>query len=277
MAGFDRRRRRQRCSIAATALFNQRFGNRGLQMNAATIAHALRGGRKSGASWVACCPAHRDRNPSLALRDSVEGQVLVHCHAGCTQGAVIAALKELGLWPASAKPPVRRIVAEYSYTDEQNRLLYQVVRTEPKGFFQRYPDGLGGWVNRKHRHQVLYRLRDVIDAPIAFVVEGEKDVETLRSQGFIATTIAGGAKAPWLATYTDVLRGREVILVPDNDEPGWELMRRIAKALLSNVARLSCFDDHHRAGAKDITAWFELGHTEIELANLLEVGACHSR
>jgi putative DNA primase/helicase len=241
-------------------------------MNAARIAHALRGGRKSGANWVACCPAHRDRNPSLALHDSVEGQVLVHCHAGCTQAAVIAALKELGLWPENTKRARSRIVTEYSYTDEHNRLLYQVVRTEPKGFFQRYPDGLGGWVNRKHRRQVLYRLQDVIRAPIVFIVEGEKDVETLRSQGFIATTIAGGAKAEWLAAYTDILRGREVILVPDNDEPGWALMRRIAKALLGKVARLTCFDDHHRAGAKDITEWFELGHAEVEFVNLLESG-----
>jgi putative DNA primase/helicase len=246
-------------------------------MNAARIAHALRGGRKSGANWVACCPAHRDRNPSLALRDSVEGHILVHCHAGCTQAEVISALKGLGLWHESAKPPRSRIVAEYSYTDERNRLLYQVVRTEPKGFFQRYPDGLGGWVNRKHRHQVLYRLPDVIEAPSVFVVEGEKDAETLRSHGFTATTIAGGAKAQWLERYTDVLLGREVILVPDNDEPGWSLMRRIAKALLGKVARLICFDDHHRAGAKDITAWFDIGHSELELISLLEVGTCPSQ
>jgi putative DNA primase/helicase len=246
-------------------------------MNAARIAHALRGGRKSGANWVACCPAHRDRSPSLSLRDSVEGQLLVHCHAGCSQAAVIVGLKERGLWPASAEPLGRRIVAEYSYTDEHRHLLYQVVRTEPKGFFQRYPDGLGGWVNRKHRHQVLYRLPDLVEAPIVFVVEGEKDVDTLRSHGFVATTIAGGAKAQWLAGYTDVLRGREVILVPDNDEPGWSLMRRVAKALVGKVGRLTCFDDHHRAGAKDITAWFDIGHSELELISLLEVDTCHSR
>ena len=245
-------------------------------MNAARIAHALRGGRRSGANWVACCPAHRDRNPSLALRDSVEGQLLVHCHAGCAQEAVLAALKELGLWPARARPPAGRIVAEYSYTDEYSRLLYQVVRTEPKGFFQRHPDGLGGWINKKHRRQVLYRLPDVIAAAIVFIVEGEKDAETLRSQGFVATTIAGGAKAEWLTTYTAALRGREVILVPDNDEPGWALMRRIAKALLGNVARLTCLDDHHRASAKDITEWFGLGHAESELVSLLEVRSCRS-
>lgn len=245
-------------------------------MNAAKIANVLRGGRKSGASWVACCPAHCDRNPSLSLRDSTEGKVLVHCHAGCSQAAVIVALKELGLWPAGAKPSRSHIVAEYNYTDEHNGLLYQVVRTEPKGFFQRYPDGLGGWINRKHRYQVLYRLPDLLKASNVFVVEGEKDVETLRSHGFIATTMAGGARAQWLAGFTDVLRGREVFLVPDNDEPGWALMQRIAMALVGKVGRLTCFDDHHRAGAKDITAWFDIGHSELELISLLGVDTCHS-
>lgn len=223
-------------------------------MDAARIAHALQRGRRSGASWVACCPVHEDRTPSLRLRDSIDGHVLVHCHAGCQQAAVIAALRDLGLWPEREKHfQRRRIVAEYSYTDENGHLLYQVVRTDPKGFFQRYPDGRGGWVNRKHPRQVLYRLPEVVGAAIVFIVEGEKDVETLRAQGFVATTIAGGAKSKWLAPFTELLRGREVILIPDNDEPGWALMRRIATALLGEVPRLICFDDHHRVGAKDIT------------------------
>jgi putative DNA primase/helicase len=243
------------------------------RMNAARIAHALHGGYKSGRSWVACCPAHEDRTPSLSLRDSTNGRVLVHCHAGYAQTAVIGELKNLGLWPESEKRAERRrIIAEYNYTDEHGEVLYQVVRTDPKGFFQRYPDGRSGWINRKYRRQVLYRLPDVVEAAIVFLVEGEQDVETLRAHGFVATTIAGGANAEWLPTFTEVLLGREVILIPDNDEPGWALMRRIARALLGKVARLICFDDHHHAGVKDITEWFELGRAEIEFMNLLESG-----
>src|ERR1700751_3616853 len=98
-------------------------------MTAASIAGALRLGRKSGLGWVACCPAHEDHDPSLTLRDA-DGKVLVNCHAGCKQSAVINALKALGLWPEAAqKPWQRRIVAEYSYTDERGELIYQVVRT----------------------------------------------------------------------------------------------------------------------------------------------------
>lgn len=247
-------------------------------MNAAAIARALQGSRRSGPGWVACCPAHDDRNPSLSLRDTRDGRVLAHCHAGCSQAAVVSELKQRGLWPQSEKPAVpRRIVAQYNYTDEHGVLLYQVVRTDPKGFFQRYPDGKGKWINRKYPGQVLYGLPEVMTSGIVFVCEGERDVGTLREQGFVATTIAGGAKAAWQANFTEALRGREVILIPDNDEPGWELMRRIAKALLGKVSRLICFDDHHRVGAKDITEWFELGHAEVELINLLEASACRSK
>lgn len=64
---------------------------------AKTLAHAL-GGQRAGACWMARCPAHDDGTASLAIRDGDAGQVLVHCHAGCSQAAVIAALRARGLW-----------------------------------------------------------------------------------------------------------------------------------------------------------------------------------
>ena len=66
-------------------------------MNAETIAYAL-GGRKAGSGWTARCPAHEDRMPSLSIRDSNDGKVLVRCHARCEQEQVIAALRSRGLW-----------------------------------------------------------------------------------------------------------------------------------------------------------------------------------
>jgi hypothetical protein len=66
-------------------------------MKAETIAKAL-GGRKAGGGWIACCPTHDDREPSLSIRDANDGKVLVRCHAGCEQGQVIAALRLCGLW-----------------------------------------------------------------------------------------------------------------------------------------------------------------------------------
>jgi len=66
-------------------------------MPAETIAKAL-DGRKAGSGWSARCPAHDDRTPSLSLRDTGDGKVLVRCHAGCDQDEVIAHLKASGLW-----------------------------------------------------------------------------------------------------------------------------------------------------------------------------------
>jgi hypothetical protein len=66
-------------------------------MKAESLAMAL-GGRKAGAAWMACCPAHQDRDPSLAITDAKDGGVLVRCHAGCDQRDVIGALRARGLW-----------------------------------------------------------------------------------------------------------------------------------------------------------------------------------
>src|ERR1700704_1825792 len=103
------------------------------RITAAGIAKAL-GGRKSGSGWVAKCPAHEDRNPSLSITDVQDGnaRVLVHCHAGCTQTAVIDALKRQGLWHRREQSPRRTVVATYEYNDERGRLLYQILRYEPK-------------------------------------------------------------------------------------------------------------------------------------------------
>jgi rhodanese-related sulfurtransferase len=210
---------------------------------------------------MARCPAHEDKNPSLAICEK-DGKVLFYCHAGCSQRDVLAALKARGILEVE---PVQNkvIVANYDYTDEPGKLLYQVVRYEPKDFRQRRPDGHGGWIWKKGERQVLYHLPEVIEAPIVFIVEGEKDVETLRDYGFVATTNAGGSKAPWLSEFTDALRGREVILIPDNDKAGWQRTAVIARALLHNVARLRLFE--LPAGAKDISDWFVAGHSECEL------------
>jgi putative DNA primase/helicase len=228
------------------------------------IVQALKA-RRSGSSWMAKCPAHDDRNPSLSIRDEA-GKALVHCHAGCTQRAVIEALKLRGLWQSdpALKP---QIVATYDYTDEHGEVLYQVVRYEPKDFKQRRPDGRGGWVWRKGARQVLYRLPEVWEAPIVFVVEGERDVETLRSNGFVATTNAGGAKAPWLPSYSEFLKGREVILIPDSDPPGKARVISIARVLLGIAAHIIVFA---LEDAKDITDWFARGHSETELIAQVE-------
>lgn len=52
----------------------------------------LDGARRSGKGWLAKCPAHQDRSPSLSLSEGDKGNVLLHCHAGCEAIAVLDAL-----------------------------------------------------------------------------------------------------------------------------------------------------------------------------------------
>lgn len=126
----------------------------------------------------------------------------------------------------------------YSYTDENGRELFQVVRLHYKGgkpgktFRQRMhapgdpKANRQGYVNSvpaEIRDVTLYRLPNVIRAiaegkPV-YVVEGEKDVETLERLGHCATCNPGGA-GKWREGYSNRLAGADVIILPDNDGKG---------------------------------------------------------
>lgn len=42
--------------------------------------------------WVACCPAHQDKTPSLSIREAEDGRILLHCFSGCSVDAVVSAI-----------------------------------------------------------------------------------------------------------------------------------------------------------------------------------------
>src|SRR6516225_4540761 len=79
--------------------------------------------KRSGTGWIAKCPAHEDREPSLSISEK-DGVVLLHCHAGCSQEAVLAALEQLGIpkrdlfppcmFATAGSPPRRRSAAKSS-------------------------------------------------------------------------------------------------------------------------------------------------------------------
>jgi hypothetical protein len=48
--------------------------------------------RTSRDSWLACCPAHDDKHPSLSIRETDDGKILLHCFAGCDVGEILAAM-----------------------------------------------------------------------------------------------------------------------------------------------------------------------------------------
>ncbi len=120
------------------------------------------------------------------------------------------------------RSPLGRIVQSYSYADEAGELLFQVTRHEPKDFRQRRPDGNGGWISdTRGVRMVPYRLAELIEAiaseQLIFVVEGEKDVDSLIKLGARATCNPRGA-GKWGSCQLDQhFAGAHVVVVADND------------------------------------------------------------
>jgi 5S rRNA maturation endonuclease (ribonuclease M5) len=218
--------------------------------------------------WIARCPAHDDKNPSLSISVR-DGKILLFCHAGCKTTAICQAarieLSQLFL-NANSRPPV---VATYDYFNENGDLLFEVVRYSPKDFKQRRPNGHGGWIwNLKSVRRVLYRLPEVLAATDVLVVEGEKDVHTANDLGFVATTNPGGAGAPWLDEYTKALSGKSrVSIIADADSAGRKHAEEIARSLDGKVRSLKVLE---LPNAKDVSAWVEQGGTSSALLKLIE-------
>lgn len=62
-------------------------------MSAATLIDRLSAVRQTApGKWLARCPAHEDRSPSLSIRELEDGRVLLHDFGGCDTGAVLASL-----------------------------------------------------------------------------------------------------------------------------------------------------------------------------------------
>jgi len=153
----------------------------------------------------------------------------------------------------------RRIVATYDYVDASGNLIFQTVRYEPKDFSQRQPDGKGDWIwNLQGIQPVLYRLPEVLAAEHVLIVEGEKDVNAAYQielpPGYAATTSPMGA-GKWKPEYSETLKGKAVVICPDQDEPGRKHGKHIANAL-AGVAREVLWLELPKG--KDLSAWMEL-------------------
>ena len=87
--------------------------------------------------WVACCPAHNDRSPSLSIRELDDGRVLVHCFSGCEVEAVLGAvgLTFDALYPekltGNGKPRERR---PFPATDILRALLHETLVVALAGY-----------------------------------------------------------------------------------------------------------------------------------------------
>jgi hypothetical protein len=180
--------------------------------------------------------------------------------------------------PQLDSQPKPKIVETYDYRDETGKLLFQVVRYDPKDFKQRRPDGRGGWIwNLQDTRRVPYLLPELMKAVAAgqtiYIPEGEKDVETFRAFGLAATTNPCGIKK-WLAEYSEYLRGADVVVLPDNHAKGREHGEQVV-AFLRGVAKCIRVLDIGKHWADcpdkgDISDWRDAGGTAEKLKAIEE-------
>ena len=239
----------------------------------------------NGRSAMARCPSHQDRKASLSIGLGDDGRVLLNCLAGCETADVVASMglewSDLFSESRRASPPSPRgdlgpIVARYPYEDERDELLYEVTRHFPKDFRQRRPDGDGWTWKLGDVRRVLYRLPALLALPKGepvFVVEGERDVESLEALGLAATTNSGGAKK-WKTVDEKVVEvvfsGRTAYVLPDNDVAGRRHAEDIARALHGIAAEVRIVELPGLDEKEDATDWIERGGTKDALLALCE-------
>lgn len=222
--------------------------------------------------------------PSGSFDPGADGIELWYDHKGNLGGTVIdlcmawegldfpkavAALAERFGVPASGeikpRPGAREFDRRYDYTDADGALLFWVTRWKnPKGFSQGCPANPR---SIEGVETVLYRLPAVLAAETVYVAEGEKDAETLVALGVCGTTAPMGA-GKWKPQYTEALRGKAVVVVPDNDAKGREHERLVLRALKGAARSVRVL--RVPAPHKDISDWAAAGNGAAEFAALSE-------
>lgn len=223
--------------------------------------------RRTSAGWQARCPCRNDdANPSLSVAEGDNGKVMMFCHRGAGACSFEEICKSIDISPVELmgdkkddKPKGITFVKAYDYLDADGNLLFQKVRyideeTGKKTFRQRKPAPNGNWVySLGDTPKVLYNLPSVLKAKdegyAIWLVEGEKDADTLTEMGIVATTMPGGA-GKWLDIHTDALRGAFVEIIADNDKPGMEHALLVKNALEDSGCTVHVWKS---AVAKDIS------------------------
>ena len=242
------------------------------------ILSKLPGAKQSGDSWIAPCPLPGHKTPAkhLTITDGGDKALITDQGGKHTYQDYCEAwgYDSLMYSPNGNEPAEAKIIATYDYTDAEGKLLYQVVRYDPKDFRQRRPDGNGGWLwNVKGIKPVLYRLPEipqaVKDERTVYIPEGEKDCDNLRAIGLVSTTNSGGAEK-WRPEYSEALKGASVVIIADKDTPGLRHAAQVASSLYGKAKSIKVLELPDRDGhqVKDATDWLAAGGTLSELERL---------
>lgn len=164
------------------------------------------------------------------------------------------------------------VVAIYTYTNRFGEPVYRVLRLRPKKFLAEHPDGNGGWSRGIDGiPRVPYNLPQILGSSpeMVFVCEGEKDCESLKILGFIATTNAFGANTDWTPEMVAYFAGRDVTVLCDNDAPGLEHADKICAALYGTAKSVRLVWLPGLPPKGDVSDWFAANHTIREFLEII--------
>lgn len=233
------------------------------------------GGFWQDESYFAPCPVHAEPDPDLLFSYSRRTRTW-NCGGGCGKGDV-ASLGVL-LWRCGVAEAIDRITAlsggehcvesRYPYHDANGGFLFEVLRYSPKAFATRIP--LQWFWNDVVRgvpmplYKTLYRLEELLHADEVLIVEGEKDCETARGLGLVATCNPGGSSR-WSQEYAGYFHGKDVRIIADADPSGRRHGCNIAGSLVPVARSVKMLEFPE---VKDLTEWIEAGGSVPELTAL---------
>ncbi|MBA7530553.1 DNA primase [subsurface metagenome] len=220
--------------------------------------------KKIGKEWKAFCPFHSDKKtPNLSIDPDKNGGVYF-CFACGAKGQ---------LFDPNLTDKKKTIEEVYSYKDEKEKLIFQVVRYEPKEFKQRRPDpdkaGEFIW-NLKGVKRIIYNLPEITKKKdkIIFLCEGEKDCDNLAKIGILATTNSGGA-GKWRSEYNPYFREREVVIPPHKDDTGENHLQVVGKNLMGIAKKIKVLRLPGLEKGEDISDWLDRGGDMEKLFELI--------
>lgn len=233
-------------------------------------------------SYQCKCPVHYDKKASLTITEQ-DDKFLFHCHAGCDTENILSAVglsfsdfkeKKQYQWKEKLEyGQKRKIEAVYDYKSEDDKYLYSKIRFEGKQIRYVTVDHINDTYQygKPGNRTVLYNLANLTSAVrqrrTVYIVEGEKDADTLNKLGYVATT--AGSVDDWKKEFAIIFTGANVVILPDNDEPGKKLKDSIIKDL-RNCAHSIRWTITSEIAKGDITDYLvKEKHTKQDLEELV--------
>lgn len=239
------------------------------------LAHFLPGGKEEGQEYVVKNPTRTDAQSGsfkvntatglwsdFATGDSGNDMIsLVAYLQRSTQGEAAKALAQLlGIDQQTQK---QRVTGSWIYHDEHGSPVLKVDRVEPgkegrKKDFWQYHRERGQWKPGAKGNFLLYCLPEVLQAQLVILVEGERKADVVRAFGLCATCIPGGAKgklSPAMEREFSRLAGKDVCILPDQDEIGQAYALTVAEFLHGKAGSIKIIDLPDLRAKGDVVDW----------------------